>query len=47
LLKVKPGSKKLAKEFSVLAKKMTLQQELFGFVKLNFGLTRHVITKAA
>jgi len=41
-----PGSKKLAKEYSVLAKKMTWQQELLGFVKLKFGLTRHLITKA-
>jgi hypothetical protein len=40
------GSKKLAKENSVLAKKMTWQQGLLGFVKLKFGLTRHLITKA-
>jgi hypothetical protein len=42
-----PGSKKLAKEYSVLVKKMTWQQELLGFVELKFGLARHLITKAA
>jgi hypothetical protein len=41
------ASKNLAKEYSVLAKKMTWQQELLGFVKLKFGLKRHLITKVA